>query len=63
MKNRPTEKQVLDAALAGEIVPHSLQDAWWVREMLREAAGRAAEFDHTERADLFSEMAKRVDVP
>lgn len=61
---KPTELQVLTHALRGEIVPHDPTDRElraWMLDLLREAEGRALEFDHAERADLFGAAAHKLE--
>lgn len=49
-----TEQEIVSAATRGEIPWHPVSQREEVLDFLREAEGRAMEFDHIERADRIS---------
>ena len=54
----PSEAALLAAALAGALPPHLPKHRPRMLDYLREAEGRAVEFDHEDRAALFAAAAR-----
>lgn len=55
------EWRVLAAVAERKIPKHEVKDRPSIIEYLREAEGRAMEFGHTERADVFSKAIRKLE--